>query len=218
MDKATALYNTTDKYIQQLVQYKYFSIVMLMLSVSYGALIGPTSSDLMKTVFKNTFFKIIFFTFIGLGNRMTLPMALGISASFILGMNILAGRPILESYSNYKKEYKNEGGLTMLNPQVALEYGCMDMTLRDLEEAFDNDKLKLQNTLKFAYKELLRQMTDKTSKERLHYLAYAVGLPYNVVVNDENAPYIATILIQWGFNFNTKCGPQAIGSLLTKSE
>jgi hypothetical protein len=211
---ASATYYQLERYIQRIIQHKYFSIVMVMLSVSYGALIGPSPSKFMITVFSNIFFKIIFFTFVALGARFDLSTSLGLAAAYVLIVNLAAGRPLLESYSNFNKEYKNDSGLTLLDPRVAIEYGCMDMTLKDLEDSFDNDKVKLQTTLKFAYKELLRQLTDKTSKERLMRLAYAVGLPYNVVANDENAPYIATILIQWGYDFNSKCNPNVVGSQL----
>ena len=36
-------------------------------------------------------------------------------------------------------------------------------------------------------------------------LAYAVGLPHNVQLNDKNAPLIATLLVYAGFTLSPTC-------------
>ena len=44
-----------------------------------------------------------------------------------------------------------------------------------------------------------------TAKENLIKIARAVGLPYNVELNDNNAPLIATILLNYGYKISEDC-------------
>jgi hypothetical protein len=63
----------------------------------------------------------------------------------------------------------------------------------------------MASTVQYTYSELLTKVADKNSTERLMKIAYAAGLPYNLEFNDENAPYIATLLMYFGFQFGVDC-------------
>ena len=43
------------------------------------------------------------------------------------------------------------------------------------------------------------------AKDRLLKVAYYAGLPYNVEINDENAPWIATLLVNYNFIVSETC-------------
>jgi hypothetical protein len=210
MKSVNTLNQQVDSFLRKGLQNKYALATLLFVSIAYGVVIAPKPPAFLMSVFNNTLFKILFFTLIAILAQLNFGVALLMAVSFIVLINSLGEK---ESFADFKRE-ANTSGLTMLDPRTAIEHGCKDMTLQDLERAFGNDNKKLQETVKFAYKELLRQLTDKTEKQRLMYLAYAVGLPHNVQFNDENAPYIASMLIQWGFYFNEKCNEKAVGSQL----
>ena len=85
--------------------------------------------------------------------------------------------------------------------------GCSSVTLADIQAAFNNDNHKMQQGVEFAYYDLLGKLKDKTSQQRLEIIARAVGLPYNIVISDETAPYVATLLMYYGFKFTENCQP-----------
>lgn len=210
MNSVDTLNQTVDSFVRKGLQNKYALTTLLFLSIAYGSIIAPKPPAFLIHVFNSTLFKVLFFTFVAISAQLNFGVALLMAVSFIVLTNTLGDK---ESFADFKRE-TSVSGLKMLDPRTAIEYGCNSMTLQDLTKAFGNDNKKLQETVKFAYKDLLRQLTDKTDKERLLYMAYAVGLPHNVQFNDENAPYIASMLIQWGFYFNEKCNQEAVGSQL----
>jgi hypothetical protein len=96
-------------------------------------------------------------------------------------------------------------GFTLLESHSDEFVGCQNVKLADLLAIFDNDALKLQNTVQFTYHQLMQNMEKGTAKENLIKIARSVGLPYNVPLNDENSPFIATLLLQWGYTINKTC-------------
>jgi hypothetical protein len=64
----------------------------------------------------------------------------------------------------------------------------------------------MQQTAQYSFQELMARSADKSAKERLTKIAYAAGLPYNLSFDKpETAPYIATLLVNYGFNINDLC-------------
>jgi hypothetical protein len=96
-------------------------------------------------------------------------------------------------------------GFTMLESKTDEFIGCQNVKLADLLAIFDNDAMKLQKTVQFTYHQLMEKMPKGTSKDNLMKIARAAGLPYNVPLNDENSPFLATILLQHGYYISKTC-------------
>lgn len=96
-------------------------------------------------------------------------------------------------------------GFTMLESHTDEFIGCQNVKLEDLLAIFDNDAMKLQKTVQFTYHQLMEKMPKGTSKDNLMKIARAAGLPYNVPLNDENSPFLATLLLQFGYSISKTC-------------
>jgi small basic protein len=184
--------------------------IMAVLKISlalYGAQIAPRSPKYIETLFKNTFVKIILIFFIIYISEKDIQLAIILAVIYVLGMNVISGRGIFESFTNYSAEYKGSGA-KMLEPKTMLYPGCESVTMDDLYKMFEGDKAKLQNSVQYSFQELLLKANTKSSKELVMKLAYAAGLPYNLSFDKpETAPYIATLLVNYGFEINDKCHP-----------
>lgn len=184
--------------------------IMAVLKISlalYGAQIAPRSPKMIETLFKNTFVKIALIFLIIYLSEKDIQLAIILAVIYVLGMNIISGRGIFESFSNYSSEYKGSGA-KMLEPKTMLYPGCESVTMDDLYKMFEGDRSKMQNSVQYAFQELLLKSNTKNSKELVMKLAYAAGLPYNLSFDKpETAPYIATLLVNYGFEINDKCHP-----------
>lgn len=94
---------------------------------------------------------------------------------------------------------------TMLESKTDEFIGCQNVKLDDLLAIFDNDALKLQQTLQYTYQQLMEKMPKGTAKDNLIRIAKAAGLPHNIPLNDENASLVATILLQFGYSISKTC-------------
>ena len=184
--------------------------IMAVLKISlalYGAQIAPKSPKYIEDLFKNTFVKILLIFMIIYLSERDFQLAILLAVIYVLGMNVVSGRGIFESFSNYSSEYKGSGA-KMLEPKTMLYPGCSDVTMDDLVKMFEGDRSKMQNAVQYSFQELLLKSKTKNSKELVMKLAYAAGLPYNLSFDKpETAPYIATLLVNYGFEINDKCQP-----------
>jgi len=184
--------------------------IMAVLKISlalYGAQIAPKSPKYIEDLFKNTFVKILLIFLIIYLSERDFQLAILLAVIYVLGMNIASGRGVFESFSNYSSEYKGSGG-KMLEPKTMLYPGCSDVTMDDLYKMFEGNQTKMQNSVQYSFQELLLKSKTKDSKELVMKLAYAAGLPYNLSFDKpETAPYIATLLVNYGFAINDKCQP-----------
>ena len=136
-------------------------------------------------------------------------LAIILSIIYVLGMNVLSGRGIFESFDTipapYAKTYKS-GNQKLLEPTAMLYPGCLNITMNDLLKAFDGDQIKLQNTVQYTFQELMANAKTKSAKELLMKIAYATGLPYNLSLDDPKTPaYIATLLMNYGYKLSDTC-------------
>jgi hypothetical protein len=184
--------------------------IMAVLKISlalYGAQIAPKSPKYIEDLFKNTFVKILLIFLIIYLSERDFQLAILLAVIYVLGMNIASGRGVFESFSNYSSEYKGSGA-KMLEPKTMLYPGCSDVTMDDLYKMFEGNQTKMQNSVQYSFQELLLKSKTKDSKELVMKLAYAAGLPYNLSFDKpETAPYIATLLVNYGFEINDKCQP-----------
>jgi hypothetical protein len=66
----------------------------------------------------------------------------------------------------------------------------------------------MQSAVQYSFKELVQKTKSKDSKELLTKIAYSAGLPYNLSFDKpETAPYIATLLVNYGYNIKGDCQP-----------
>lgn len=174
----------------------------------YGAQIAPKAPGYLQDLLKNTFVKLILIALIIYLSERDLQLSILIAVIYVLGMNILSGRGFLESFSNYSSEYKITGNSKLLEPKTVLYPGCENITMDDLIKLFDGDRSKFSNAVQYSFQELMVRTKSKDSKEALMKIAYAAGLPYNMSFDrPETAPFIATLLVNYGFNVKDKCQP-----------
>ena len=204
MDYANQVIQKADSGMKTLLQNPYVMAVLKVTLILYAVQYAPRLPKSVTNVMNNTFFKIFALFLIMYLSERDFQLAIIFAVVFVLGANVLSGRGFLESFADFSKDFKPSGA-TLIEPKLAVYPGCNKITMNDLIAAFDGDVNKLASTVQYTYVELLSNLTDKNSKERLMKIAYAVGLPYNIEFNDENAPYIATLLMYFGFQFGVDC-------------
>lgn len=197
--------------------------IMAILKVSlilYAAQIAPKLPSSISKIFEYTFVKIFFIILIAYLAEVDFQLAILLAVVFVLSANLLSGRKLLESYNNLQGPYYSDQSKynTLLGTPVVVGHaqlldsssdnypGCNKITINDLIGLFDGDHMKLQTTVKYAINGLMHQLPDKSdAKNKLLVIAHAVGLPYNVELNDQTAPYIATLLLNYGFKVSDEC-------------
>lgn len=194
-------------YLQKGLDNPYVMAVLKLTLIMYAAQIAPKLPNSVSNVLDNSFAKIaILFIVLYIAEK-DFQLAIIISIAYVIGTNLLSGRDFLESFSPFSKDYTPTNSAKLLDPQLDVYPGCHSMTMDDLLTAFQNDKIKLQENVQYAYQQLLHSAKTKDNQQLLELVSRSTGLPYNVEFTDENAPYIATLLINQGFEFNDTCHP-----------
>lgn len=200
-----------------IVSNPYIISVTKILLLLFAAQIAPRAPTYFTDMFKNVYVKIVLIALMLFFTLHDFQYSIIFAIILVLGMNVASGRSMLESYINmenvseYSKTYKPVGKFTLLDPKNNIFPGCLNVTQNDLLKLFDNDHYKLHTSAQHAYYELLNDKTfvDLKEKERLLNMAKKAGLPYNIEINDENAPYIATLLVNYNFIVSDTCKPPA---------
>jgi len=196
-----------EKNVDKVLANPYIMATLKVTLVLYAAQLAPKLPTEAQTWFDNTFVKILgIMLLIYLSNK-DFQLAILIAVILVLGANLASGRQVLESFSPFSQTYNPASNQKLIEPKSAIYPGCSTVTLADIQAAFNNDNHKMQQGVEFAYHDLLGKLKDKTSQQRLETIARAVGLPYNIVISDETAPYIATLLMYYGFKFTENCQP-----------
>lgn len=187
----------------------YIMAVLKVTLILYAAQIAPSPPDYIKDLFKNVYVKLLAIFLISYLAEKDIQLAILISVIYVFGMNVLSGRGILESFSNYaeySKEYKPYGNMKLIEPKNMLYPGCEKVTMEELYKLFEGDNEKLQTSVQYSFQELMKNIKSKDEKDMLVKIAYAAGLPYNLSFdNPETAPYIATLLVNYGYVVTDKC-------------
>ncbi len=211
---------------------KVFSNIYVLTAVKlalilYASSIAPNPPEFVKNAFKNTFVKIILLACIAYLASVDFQVSLILAIIFVLGTNIVAGRGIFESYQNmilgdgtqgqfhkdpsmYKTLLGHPAPLndkTIIESKTDIFIGCENLKMDDIMKIFDGDVAKMQDSVRYSFHELLKDMQDSDAKDKFMKTVKAVGLPYNVELNDENAPLIGTILLQYGYKVSDTCRP-----------
>jgi hypothetical protein len=196
-----------EKLFSRVLTNPYIMTLLKVTLILYASQIAPKLPSPVIAYFDNTFFKIIALILIGYISSKDIQLAIILSVIFVLGINVLSGRHALESFSVYNSEYQKYGNQTLVEPESNIAPGCHDITIAELVALFDNDALRLQDLINTSIKELLRNVSSKKDKNSLMKIAKIVGLPQNLKLNDETAPYLATILTGFGVIVSGKCKP-----------
>ena len=197
--------NEVSKMAEKTLANPYVMAVVKLTLVIYAARIAPRLPDFFQRALENTYVKIILLMLMVYLSEKDFQLAVVIAVVYVMSVNFMAGRGVLESFANYSSEYKADSASKLIEPKTAVYPGCLNMTMADLEKAFDGDMQKLTAAATMAFKDLLAMAKNKTAKEKFMQIALATGLPYNIKFNDENAPYIATILLYRGFDLGGTC-------------
>jgi len=205
MDLLSTSSSVTKAYVDKALANPYIMAVLKLSLALYATQLAPRLPGTVSTIFSNTFVKMIALALIAYLGDVDFQLAIVIAVIFVLGSNLLSGRGVLESFGDFDANAKIDSKLKLIEPKTVIYPGCHKITIAELQNAFDGDNIKMQTAVTYAFHELLAKTETKNGKEKLMKIAYATGLPYNVRFTDENAPYIATILVYNGFAFGGEC-------------
>jgi small basic protein len=185
----------------------YIMAVLKITLALYGAQIAPKAPKYLEDMFKNTFVKLILIALIIYLSEKDIQLAVLLSIIYVFGMNVLSGRGPLESFADFSSEYKASDS-KLIEPKTMLYPGCENITMDDLYKMFEGDHKKFANAVQYSFQELMLRSKTKDNKELLMKIAYAAGLPYNLSFDKpETAPYIATLLVNYGYRVSDTCQP-----------
>lgn len=208
--------------LQKFLGNPYIMAFLKIFIILYASQVAPRLPKFISVLLDNVFVKIIFITIIALLANVDFQLSLLFAIAFVFGANITSGRGLFETYANLTEEHgpfymdKTKYHTLLDNPAAVSSIpvlesptdnypGCENLKMSDLLEIFSNDKIKLQTTVQNAIREISLSMPESDAKARLMRTAYAVGLNYSTSFTDENAPLIATLLINYGFVLSDKC-------------
>jgi hypothetical protein len=201
-----------ESYVESSVNYSlsnpYIMAIVKVGLALYAAQIAPKTPEYLQAWFQNTYVKLFAIGMIAYLGERDIQLAILIAIVYVFGMNLLSGRGILESFSEYSSAYTASGDFKLIEPRTAIYPGCEEVTMDDLYKVFEGDRAKMNQTVQYSFQELMAKTTSKDSKDMLAKIAYAAGLPYNLSFDKpETAPYIATLLVNYGFNVKDLCKP-----------
>ena len=219
MEAIKNIERSVEGHLQTALRNPYIMAVLKIGLVLYAAQIAPKVSPMITSIFQNTIFKIVAIALIAYIAEIDFQLAIIAAVVFVLSMNLLSGRGPLESYENTNGSFTTNNPMffdlldkpTPMRNDIIHEShtdefpGCTNVKLADLLAVFDNDHMKLQKTVDYTYRELMLKMPAGSSKDNLMKIAKVAGLPYNREITDETAPYVATLLLQYGFSINKTC-------------
>jgi hypothetical protein len=195
----------------------YIMAILKITLALFAAQIAPRAPVYIQDLFKNTYVKIILISLIVYMSEKDLQLALLFSIILVLGSNMLSGRSLLESFQSFSegkelaefsKNYKSDGKMKLLESTSDIFPGCENITMADLQNIFDGDVSKFSKTVNHTFKQLIATAKDKPSKDKIMQIGRYAGLSENMSFeNPETAPYLATLLVNYGFNINDKCQP-----------
>lgn len=203
--------------MEKIFKNTYLMSITKILLILFASQIAPRAPAMITDLFKNTFVKIALIALLMFVYKYDFQFSIIFAIILVLGMNVASNRSMLESYRNmnsddqaeYTKDFKAYGNFKLLDPKNEIYPGCLNIKLADLMKLFDNDHYKLQTSVQHAFQQLLndKSLENMDNKKRLLQVAYMAGLPYNMELNDDNAPWIATLLVNYKFIVSETCKP-----------
>jgi hypothetical protein len=226
MDTLKNIESVVENNVKTVLANPYVMAILKVSLVLYAAQIAPKVPQQVSSLFQNTFFKIVIIALVVYLADIDFQLAIVIAVVYVLSINGLSGRGLFESYENVTLPVETQSSFQMdisklqdlLGKPVPPAFGtlieshsdnfpgCDNIKLADLLAIFDGDYNKLQTTVMFSYKSLMEQLPhDLPSKDKLLKMAHALGLPYNIELNDRNSAMIATFLLNVGYSISDTC-------------
>lgn len=207
MDQVNVLSQKVEEYSESVMMNPYIMAVVKISLILYAARIAPNPPTYLQDLLENVFFKIGAIALILYFVELDFQLALILAIIYVLGMNVLSGRGVFESFGEFTPNAEVKGEYTLISPKAMVYPGCVDVKVADLLAMFDGDKAQLQQAAQLSFQQLAHSVKDKPAKEQLERIARATGLPYNVEINDENAPFVATLFVNYNATVNDTCRP-----------
>lgn len=164
------IYNTINDTVNPLLSIldnEYVRPVLILLLVLYGGLAKPLMPNKFWII-DNIYFRAVGLSLIAWVATHD-PFVAVAAAVFLIGVtNTLQGKSLFETFQG---------------PATAIYPGCMNITVFDLLESFNNDKEALLNAMVVS------------------------RVPGDIKVTDYYSPLIATYLLNHGFNLKSPCKP-----------
>jgi hypothetical protein len=222
MDSLSKVGSTVEKGVRNVLSNAYVMAALKVSLILYASRIAPSLPVGSNALFENTFFKIFAIALIAYFASLDFQLSIILAIVYVLGINVISSRNLLESFTdNRPGKFEMDlskvtdllGSPALINKQSLIEPklnvypGCVNVTANDLLELFAGDKMKLQDTVAYAMRDLMEKLPeDSPAKENLLKMARVVGTPYNVdALNDENSPLIATMLLNFGYIVTDTC-------------
>lgn len=202
MEIQKSINNVMDKIFQN----PYIMAVVKVSLILYASQLAPRLNS--YNLFNNIFVKIFAIALlIYSAERRDFQMAILVALVYVLSINVASGRGLLETFAEVTNNASAPSGATLLEPKLHVYPGCQNITLQQLVDAFEGDQAKLRQMVITAYSELIDRLKESETKQKILRLARSMGLPYNYELKEEHAPYIATLLVYFGFTVNSDCSP-----------
>lgn len=228
MEAIQKLEHTVENTIKPILSNPYVMAILKVSLILYAAQLAPKIPIQISQFFNNSFVKMLAIFLIAYITQVDFQLSLILAIVFVIGSNVASGRGFLESYGNvYTSTYNEDRGhffsdqtqyKTLLGQPAVIgtqkliesssdDYsGCVNVKMTDILALFDNDHMKMQTSVQHVMQDLMSKLSG-TPKDNLLKIARAIGYPYNVTFTDENAPLLATMLVNYNFKINDKCQP-----------
>jgi hypothetical protein len=147
----------------------YIMAVLKVTLILYAAQIAPSPPSYITVLFKNVYVKLLAIFLIVYLAEKDIQLAILISVIYVFGMNLLSGRGILESFSNYAEysdEYKSYGNMKLIEPKTMLYPGCESITMEELYKLFEGDNDSIEDWLIAYHQELIENSEVVQDEEK----------------------------------------------------
>jgi hypothetical protein len=203
------------KHTEGALQNPYVMAVLKISVILYASRIAPRLPDFVAHALDSTPVKLIAVSLIGFLANIDIQLSILLAVVFVLGSNLMSGRGLLESFAPYVSDITKVKTLlgtpalitnaTLLTPQSDIYPGCGKVTYQDLLDVFKGDINQMRQTVMYTYGKLVEDLQSESDAEKLQAISDAIGVPHNLALNDENAPLIATMLMNYGFVVSQTC-------------
>jgi len=182
-----------------------YVMAVVKISIIIAILFSNFEHQTITTLANSSLFKIVLLISIVFVSNYDVQLALLLALLYVSVHFKLSGKGLLEPFVSLKSFVKSDDNLVLIEPLHQIYPGCLNITLNDIIASFNGNTHELNKAVQTSYRDILSQIESKSDQEKFMKLAYAVGLPHNVQLNDKNAPLIATLLVYAGFTLSPTC-------------
>jgi len=182
-----------------------YIMAVVKISIIMAILFSNFEHQSITTLANSSVFKILLLISIVFVSNYDVQLALLLALLYVSVHFKLSGKGLIEPFVSLKSFVKSDDNLVLIEPLHQIYPGCLNITLNDIISSFNGNTHELNKAVQVSYQDILSQIQTRSEQEKFMKLAYAVGLPHNVQLNDKNAPLIATLLVYAGFHLSPTC-------------